>query len=212
VYYNTTAIFIKLIMTPYKIAILSSTNGTNLQSFIDARDRGELPNIEICCLITDKALCGAAVKARAAGIKVYFIDPAPVSRETFDQSVADTLAYFNVDLVVLGGYMKILGSSVVEKFRGKILNIHPSLLPKFAGGMDKSVHQAVIDAGETETGMTIHYVNEVVDGGEIVLQKKVAVEKGDTAETLKAKVQALEKEWYPKVVVALSQGKDPRQL
>lgn len=199
-------------MTPYKIAILSSTNGTNLQSFIEARDRGEMPNIEICCLITDKALCGAAQKARAAGIKVYFIDPASITRETYDRSVADTLAYFNVDLVVLGGYMKILGPAVVERFKGKILNIHPSLLPKFAGGMNKSVHQAVLDAGEKETGMTIHYVTEVVDGGEIVLQKKVAVDPKDTVDTLKAKVQAIEKEWYPKVVVALSQGKDPRQL
>lgn len=199
-------------MTPYKIAILSSTNGTNFQSFIDARDKGELPNIEICCLITDKAMCGAAQKARDAKIKVYFIDPEPVSRETYDQSVADTLAYFNVDLVVLGGYMKILGPAVLERFKGKILNIHPSLLPKFAGGMNKSVHQAVLDAGEKETGMTIHYVTEVVDGGEIVLQKKVAVASGDTVDTLKAKVQALEKEWYPKVVKALAEGKDPRNL
>lgn len=197
---------------PYKIAILSSTNGTNFQSFLDAQKRGELPNIEICCLITDKAMCGAAQKARDAKIKVYFIDPAPVTRETYDQSVAHTLAYFNVDLVVLGGYMKILGSAVTEKFKGKILNIHPSLLPKFAGGMNKSVHQAVLDAGEKETGMTIHYVNEVVDGGEIVLQKKVAVDPTDTVDTLKAKVQTLEKEWYPKVVVALSQGKNPKEL
>ena len=196
----------------YKIAILSSTNGTNLQSFIDARDRGEIEGIEICCLITDKAMCGAAEKARAAGIKVYFIDPAPVDRATYEQSVADTLAYFDVDLVVLGGYMKILGAPTLEKFKGKILNVHPSLLPKFGGGMDLNVHQAVLDAGETESGMTIHIVNEVVDGGEIVLQKKVTVEPGETAESLKAKVQALEKEWYPKVVKALADGKDPKVL
>ncbi|MFH1410324.1 MAG: phosphoribosylglycinamide formyltransferase [Patescibacteria group bacterium] len=199
-------------MMSYKIAILSSTNGTNLQSFIDARDRGELEGVEICCLITDKAMCGAADKARAAGIKVYFIDPKPVSRETYDQSIADTLAFFDVDLVVLGGYMKILGPAVVEKYRGRILNVHPSLLPKFAGGMNLSVHQAVLDAGETETGMTIHQVTEVVDGGEVILQKKVAVEPGDTAESLKDKVQALEKEWYPKVVKALAEGRDPKEL
>ncbi|MFH0838284.1 MAG: phosphoribosylglycinamide formyltransferase [Patescibacteria group bacterium] len=197
---------------PYKIAILSSTNGTNLQSFIEARDRGELEDIEICCLITDKAMCGAAGKARAAGIKVYFIDPRPVSRETYDQSVADTLAFFDVDLVVLGGYMKILGPAVTDKYRGKILNVHPSLLPKFAGRMDINVHQAVLDAGETETGMTIHQVTEEVDAGEIILQKKVAVEPGDTAESLKEKVQALEKEWYPKVVKAMAEGGDPKKL
>ncbi len=196
----------------YKIAILSSTNGTNLQSFIDARERGELEDIEICCLITDKSMCGAAEKARAAGIKVYFIDPKPINRETYDQSVADTLEYFNVDLVVLGGYMKILGAPVLEKFKGKILNVHPSLLPKFAGGMNLNVHQAVLDAGETETGMTIHQVTEVLDGGEIVLQKKVAVESGDTAELLKDKVQTLEKEWYPKVVKTLAKGQDPSSL
>ncbi len=199
-------------MTPYKIAILSSTNGTNLQSFIDARERGDLEGIEICCLITDRAMCGAGEKARAAGIKVYFIDPKPVSRETYDQSVADTLAFFDVDLVVLGGYMKILGASVVDKFRGKILNVHPSLLPKFAGGMNLDVHQAVLDAGEAETGMTIHQVTEVLDGGEIILQKKVAVEEGDTAESLKDKVQTLEKEWYPKVVKMMAEGKDPKEL
>lgn len=190
----------------YKIAFLSSTNGTNLQSFIDARDRGELENIEICCLITDKSMCGAAEKARKAGIKVYFIDPKPVTREVFDQSIADTLAYFDVDLVVLGGYMKILGAPVLEKYQGKILNIHPSLLPKHAGGMDLNVHQEVLDAGETETGMTIHKVTEEVDAGEIVLQKSVPVEAGDTAETLKEKVQALEKEWYPKVVRMFARG------
>ena len=192
----------------YKIAILSSTRGTNLQSFIDARDQGELPGVEICCLITDKAMCGAAEKARLAGIKVYFIDPKPVDRPTYEQSVADTLTYFNVDLVVLGGYMKILGAPTLEKFRGRILNVHPSLLPKFGGGMDLNVHQAVLDAGETETGMTIHQVTEVLDGGEIVLQKKVLVEPGDTADRLKEKVQALEKEWYPRVVRAMAEGKD----
>ncbi len=196
----------------YKIAFLSSTNGTNLQSFIDAQKAGQLPNVDICCLITDKSLCGAAEKARAAGIKVYFIDPKPVNRETYDQSVADTLAYFDVDLVVLGGYMKILGPVVVEKYRGRILNVHPSLLPKNAGGMNLNVHQAVLDAGDSETGMTIHQVTEKLDGGEIILQKSVAVEPGDTAESLKEKVQTLEKEWYPKVVLAMANGQDPKAL
>lgn len=197
---------------PYKIAILSSTNGTNLQSFIDARSNGELEGVEISCLITDKGMCGAAEKARAAGIKVYFIDPKPVDRATYDQSVADTLAFFDVDLVVLGGYMKIIGAPVLDKYKGKILNVHPSLLPKFAGGMNLKVHQAVLDAGETETGMTIHIVTEVLDGGEIILQKKVAVQSGDSAKALKEKVQALEKEWYPKVVKMMAEGKDPKEL
>jgi len=190
----------------YKIAFLSSTNGTNFQSFIDAQQRGELEDVEITCLITDVTMCGAADKARAAGIKVYFIDPAPIDRKTWDQSVADTLEYFAVDLVVMGGFMKILGEAVMEKFNGRILNIHPSLLPKYAGGMDTNVHQQVLDAGETETGMTIHKATADVDAGEIILQKSVAVEAGDTVETLKEKVQALEKEWYPKVVMQFAKG------
>ncbi len=178
----------------YKIAILSSTNGTNLKSFIDAKLHGGLEDVEICCLITDKSMCGAAQKARDAKIKVYFIDPEPVNRETYDQSVVDTLAYFDVDLVVLGGYMKILGKSVTDRFKGKIVNVHPSLLPKFAGGMNLNVHQAVIDAGEKESGMTIHWVTEALDAGE-------------TAESLKQKVQALEIQYYPKVVDALLKKK-----
>lgn len=183
-----------------KIAFLSSTGGTNLQSFIDAQARGELEGIEITCLITDQALCGAAVKARAAGIKVYYFDPKGLTPEVFQQSILDTLDYFEVDLVVLGGFMRILRGEVVEKYQGKILNIHPSLLPKHAGGMNLNVHQAVLDAGETETGMSIHLVDEGVDTGKILLQKSVPVEAGDTAESLKQKVQTLEKEWYPKLV------------
>ena len=184
----------------YKIAFLSSTGGTNLQSFIDAKNRGELPEVEICCLITDKALCGAAQRAREAGIKVYFYDTTVLSKEAFQQSILDTLDYFAVDMVVLGGFMRILSPEIVEKYRGKIVNVHPSLLPKHAGGMNLNVHQAVLDAGESETGMTIHLVDEGVDTGKIIFQKSVAVAPDDTAETLKAKVQELEKEWYPKVV------------
>lgn len=187
----------------HKIAFLSSTGGTNLQSFIDARERGELEGIEICCLITDQALCGAAEKARAAGIKVYYFDPKGLTPEVFQQSILDTLDFFEVDLVVLGGFMRILSPSITEKYKDKIVNVHPSLLPKFGGKMNMSVHQAVLDAGEKETGMTIHKVDEGIDTGEIILQKTVAVEPTDTVDTLREKVQGLEKEWYPKVVKQL---------
>ncbi len=190
----------------YKIAVLSSTNGTNFQSIIDAKARGELKNVEICCLITDKALCGAAQKARDAHIKVYYFDPRDISREKFDEEVMNTLDYFGVDLVVLGGFMRIVGPAMVEKYKNRIINIHPSLLPKFGGTMNMSTHQAVLNAGEKETGMTIHIVDKGVDTGKILLQKKVAVEPGDTVETLKTKVQALEKEWYPKVIQKFADG------
>ncbi|MBU0577043.1 phosphoribosylglycinamide formyltransferase [Patescibacteria group bacterium] len=190
----------------YKIAVLSSTNGTNFQSILDAKARGELENVEISCLITNKADCGAAQKARDNGIKVFYIDPREISKEKFDESVMATLDFFQVDLVVLGGYMKIIGPELVEKYENRIINIHPSLLPKFAGGMDTDVHQAVIDAGEKETGMTIHVVTEEVDSGPVILQKSVEVSPDDSAESLKEKVQALEKEWYPKVIQQFADG------
>lgn len=183
-----------------KIAFLSSSGGTNLQSFLDAKSRGELEDIEICCLITDKAMCGSAQKAREAKIKVYYYDTSILSKEAFQQSILDTLDYFAVDLVVLGGFMRILSPPIIEKYREKILNIHPSLLPKHDGIYGDAVHQSVLDAGDQESGMTIHLVDEGVDTGKIVFQKSVPVSPDDTLDTLKAKVQELEKEWYPKVV------------
>ena len=192
----------------HKVAFLSSSGGTNFQSFIDAQNRGELEGVEICCLITDQALCGAAQKAREAKIKVYYFDPAGLVPETFQQSILDTLDYFEVDLVILGGFMKILSPKIVEKYQGKIVNVHPSLLPEYAGMTSGKIHQAVLNAGDSEAGMTIHYVDEGVDTGKIILQKSVLVEPGDTAETLKQKVQALEVEFYPKVVKEILEGED----
>jgi len=194
----------------YKIAVLSSTNGTNFQSILDAKARGELADVEICCLITNKADCGAAQKARDNGVKVYFFDSKEMSREAFDKAVMDTLDYFGVDLVVLGGFMRILGPEICERYKNKIINIHPALdMVKYGGegAMDMNVHKAVIDAGEKESGMTVHIVAKEVDAGPIVLQKSVAVSPDDTPETLKAKVQALEKEWYPKVIQMFADGK-----
>ena len=190
----------------YKIAVLSSTNGTNFQSILDAKARGELSDIEITCLITNKADSGAAQKARDNGIKVYFFNAKELTPEAYEQSVLDTLKYFEVDLVVLGGYMKIISPETVKEFKNRIINVHPSLLPKYAGGMNLDVHKAVIDAGEKESGMTIHIVTDEVDGGQIVLQKSVEVSPDDTPETLKDKVQALEKEWYPKVIQQFVDG------
>lgn len=190
----------------YKIAFLSSTGGTNLQSFIEAKNRGELQEVEICCLITDKALCGAAQKARDAKIKVYFYDPTILSKEAFQQSILDTLDFFGVDLVVLGGFMRILAPTIIEKYRGKILNIHPSLLPRHGGIYGNNVHQAVLAAGDHETGMTIHLVDEGVDTGKIIFQKSTPISSSDGIDELKAKVQELEKEWYPKVVEQFLKG------
>ena len=190
----------------YKIAILSSTGGTNFQSILDAQKSGIIKNnVEICCFITNKADCGALQKAVHVGISNYIIDSTGKNREEFDREVVKILEKHQPDLIVLGGYMRIIGEKMVGKYRNKIINIHPSLLPKHPG-MDLSVHQEVLDDGDTETGMTIHYIDEGVDTGEIVLQKTCPVISGDTAEILKNRVQVLEKEWYPKVIQMFADG------
>lgn len=189
----------------YKIAVLASTRGTNFQSIIDAVQNGTLKGVEIACLITNNLDSGAITKAEKAGIPQYciFADSYP-ERESYDREIDKILKRHKVDLVVLGGWMRILSPWFVREWEHKIINIHPSLLPKFAGGMDLDVHQAVIDAGETETGFTIHFVEEGVDTGKIILQKKVPVLKYDTAKKVKKKVQTLELEWYPKVIQSLA--------
>ena len=191
----------------YNVAVMASTRGTNFQSLIDAKKSGDLKNVNLCCLIVNKKDCGAVEKARSAGIPSFFIDPAGKTREQFDAEAMQILGKFHTDLIVLGGYMRIISSPLVQKYRNRIINIHPSLLPKFAGGMNMDVHKAVIDAGEKETGMTIHLIDENVDTGPIVLQKKCEVESSDTPDTLRDKVQKLEKEWYPKVVQMFADGK-----
>jgi len=183
----------------YKVAVLASTNGTDFQAMIEAKRAGTL-RVELACLITNVSNCGAVEKAEAAGIPVHFVDPQEKSREDYDREVMKVLEPYALDLVVLVGYMRILGAELVQRYQNRILNVHPSLLPKFAGGMNLDVHRAVLEAGEKETGMTIHLVTDQVDAGPIVCQKRVAVSPEDTPETLKTKVQALEKEWFPKTI------------
>lgn len=191
----------------YKIAVLASTRGTNFQSLIDAKNAGILKdNVKIVCLIANKE-CGAVEKAKTAGIPFYVIDPKGKTREEFDGEVMEILNQYGVDLVILGGYMRIISAPMIEKYRNRIINIHPSLLPKFGGGMNLDVHQAVLNAGEKETGMTIHVLDEGVDTGPVVLQKTCEVKLDDTPDTLRDRVQALEKEWYPKVVQWFADGK-----
>jgi phosphoribosylglycinamide formyltransferase-1 len=192
----------------YNVAVLASTRGTNFQSLIDAKNAGVIKdNVSIRCLITNKSDCGAVEKAKNAGIPSHFVNPAGKTREQFDAEVMNILEEYDTDLIVLGGYMRIISTPMVERYRNRIINIHPSLLPKFGGGMNMDVHKAVIEAGEKETGMTIHLIDENVDTGPIVLQKKCKVDPSDIPETLRDKVQKLEKEWYPKVVQMFADGK-----
>lgn len=196
----------------FKIAVLASTNGTDLQAIIDEMKEGKMPGIELAGVLSNKKNCYAVERAKNQGYKTFFINPKDKSREEFDMEMADKLEELNVDLIVLVGYMRILSENFAKKFNKKIINVHPALIPKFCGKdfFGKGVHEAVLEAGEKETGMTIHYVDEDVDTGDIIIQKTCKVEPNDTPDTLKEKVQALEKKWYPEVIrkLATSTSKD----
>jgi len=199
-----------LLSKKMNICVLASTKGTVLQAIIDELKAGNMPGIELKFVLVDREDCGAAEKAKKEGIPLVFLSPTQegqkLDREDYDCQLALICEQNRIDLVVLAGWMRILSPEFVREYPKKIINIHPSLLPKYPG-MDLNVHKAVLDHGETESGMTIHYVDEGVDSGEIILQKSVTVEPGETPESLKEKVQALEKFWYPKVIVQLASAK-----
>lgn len=191
---------------PFKIAVLASTNGTNLQVIIDQIQSGVLP-VELAVVGSNKE-CYALERSKQQGFETMLIDQKKYKqrRKAFDQAMLDALAPYEVDLIVLVGYMRVITPLFIKAYSHCIINIHPSLIPKYCGkGMyGNKVHEAVLKNNETETGMTIHYVDEGVDTGEVLCQKLVSVDAQDTLETLKHKVQALEKEWYPKVIKQLA--------
>lgn len=193
---------------PFTIAVLASTRGTDLQAIIDEIKAGKL-DVDLAAVISNKKDAFALERARERGFQAIFVDPKGKSREEYDRELIKILQELEVDLVVLVGYMRILTLPFIQAFRNRIINVHPSLIPKFCGPnfYGTNVHEAVLKAGEKETGMTIHIVTEECDKGPILLQKKVAIDPGDTPETLKAKVQELEKKWYPEVIGWIKDGK-----
>ncbi|MBI4143488.1 phosphoribosylglycinamide formyltransferase [Candidatus Woesearchaeota archaeon] len=189
-----------------KIGILASTRATSAQGLIDAIADKKL-NAVISVLISNKADAYALERAKKHGIKAVFIESKGKHREEFDKEVARELDKNKVGLILLIGYMKILSPWLVRKYKNRIMNIHPSLLPKYAGGMDIDVHAEVLKNREKETGATLHFVDENVDTGQIILQKKVKVEKNETVESLKSKVQKAEQEIIIKAVDLFEKGK-----
>ena len=192
---------------PFKIGVLASTRGTDLQAIIDEMKAGNMPGIELACVISNKKNVYALERAREQGYEAIFVNPLGRTREEFDRKVAELLEKREVDLVVLVGYMRILSVEFIKKFPHRIINVHPALIPRFCGPsfFGANVHEAVLEAREKETGMTIHYVDEGCDTGEIILQKTCPVLPNDTPTTLKDRVQSLEKEWYPKVIKMLAE-------
>lgn len=174
-----------------RVGVLGSTRGTALKGVLDAIAAGTL-DVDLRIIISDKPTAPILDRARLYKVPSLFIDPTGLSRENYDNRVSDALHEARVQLVLLIGYMRILSPHFVAQWSGRLLNVHPSLLPAFAGLMNRKVHEAVLSAGVPETGCTIHQVTEEVDGGPIVLQKRCPVLPGDTVESLKDRVQALE--------------------
>lgn len=193
------------------IGVLASGGGTNLQKLIDAQNAGEIKNGTLRVVITSRAEAFALERAKKAGIEAIALcrkDYPDV--EAYSEALIHALRERQVDLVVLAGFLTITGDNFVEAFRNRILNVHPALLPAFGGKgyYGLHVHEAVLARGVKLTGATVHFVNEVCDGGPIILQKAVEVREDDTPETLQKRVME-EAEWklLPRAVSLFCEGR-----
>lgn len=178
------------------LVVLVSGSGTNLQRIIDCTDNGEIRDAQVSLVVADRD-CYGLERAEKYGIKNVLIKRG----KSFSENLEKLIPH-NTDLIVLAGFLSILSPDFTEKFAGKIINIHPALLPKFGGkGMwGHHVHEAVIAAGEKESGATVHFVTPEIDEGEIILQGKFNVDENDTAETLAQKVHHVEYDIFPKAI------------
>ena len=169
-----------------RTAVLVSGGGTNLQALIDAAARGGLPDAELALVVSNREGAFALERARRAGLEAAYIGP-----EGFEARLSELLAERGIGLVVLAGFLRILSPEFVSGWAGRMLNIHPSLIPAFCGEgyYGLRVHEAALRRGVKLTGATVHFVNEIPDGGEIILQQAVPVLPGDTPESLQRRVQ-----------------------
>lgn len=193
------------------IAVFVSGGGTNLQALIDAQNRGEIVNGKITLVLASNDKAYALERAKKAGLETVVVSRKNYdSKETYDKAVLDALNGKNIDLIVLAGFLSVLGEQLVNQYKNKIINIHPSLIPLFCGDgfYGKKVHTAVLNSGVKVTGATAHFVNEITDGGAIILQKAVPVEPGDNEDILQYRVMR-QAEWeiLPKAVSLFCQGR-----
>ncbi len=174
-----------------RLGVLGSTKGTDLQAILDAIHNDAL-DAAVVVVVSNRENSYILERARIHTIPDIFIPHTGKTRDEYDREITAALLQHNADLVLLVGFMRILSAEFCRKWQDRILNVHPSLLPKYAGGMDTNVHEEVLRNGDMETGCTIHFVTEEVDAGPILIQKKCAVGGEDTVESLKTKVQELE--------------------
>ena len=182
-----------------KLGVLGSTKGTDLQKIIETEKLGQL-KAKLSVVISNKKDAYILERAKTYNIPAIHISLKKKTRETFESRVTLALEKYHVDLILLIGFMRILSAEFCQTWKNKIINVHPSLLPKYSGGMDSSVHEQVLKSKDIESGCTIHYVTEQVDAGQIIMQKRCQIEKNETVETLKSKVQQLEGEAFVQVI------------
>jgi len=192
----------------YKIAVIASGSGTDLQSIIDACESGQIPG-NIAVVISNNHDAYALERGKKHGAEALFIDHRGKTREAHEHEISEAIEARNIDLIVLAGYLRIFTSYFPQKYKNMMINIHPALLPKYGGkGMHgMNVHEAVIAAGEKESGCTVHFVTEGVDEGPIIAWYKVPVLADDSAETLQARVLEKEHILLPLVVQWFAEGK-----
>ncbi len=195
-------------MLKAKIAVLVSGGGTNLQALIDAQSSGIIKSGEIAVVISNNADAYALTRAKNAGIATAtVIKKECASQAEFESRIIDILNENEIDLIVLAGFMCILSADFTRRYDERIVNVHPSLIPSFCGKgfYGLRVHEAALEYGVRVTGATVHFVNEIPDGGRIILQKAVAIRKGDTPKTLQKRVMQ-QAEWkiLPKAVELVS--------
>jgi phosphoribosylglycinamide formyltransferase 1 len=189
---------------PCRLVVLLSGSGSNLQAFIDHIQRGELPAV-IAGVISNRADAGGLQRAAAANIDTAVLDHKTFSsREAFDAALLARLNTFAPDLVILAGFMRILTPVFVQPLIGRLLNIHPSLLPNYPG---LNTHQRAIDAGDTQAGATVHFVTEELDGGPPIVQARVPIQTGDSAALLAERVLQQEHRIYPLAARWFAQGR-----
>jgi phosphoribosylglycinamide formyltransferase-1 len=197
-------------MTPRRrLAVLLSGRGSNFEAIADSVSAGRIPNAEIVAVISDVAEAPGLARARERGLRSHAVDREAIpSRRDRERQMLAILESARPDLVCLAGYMRILSPDFVGRFRGRILNIHPALLPKFPG---LDAQGRAIEAGEKESGCTVHFVDEGTDTGPIVLQKRVPILPGDTEESLSARILEREHEAYPEAIARVLDEIGPRR-
>ncbi|HEU4669361.1 MAG TPA: phosphoribosylglycinamide formyltransferase [Dyella sp.] len=190
--------------TPLRIAVLASGRGSNFAALLAARDRGELP-VEFVLVASDKADAGALALARDAGVPTIALSPRDFpDRASFDRALFERVAQARPDLLVLAGFMRIIDGAVLAPWSGRMVNIHPSLLPKYRG---LHTHRRALAAGDAEHGASVHFVTAELDGGPVIAQARIRIEPGDDEQRLAERLLAVEHRLLPAVVAHIAAGR-----